>query len=116
MERPLTLTEAAEALRSGAVTSVRLTEEALAAADRYDGELGTYLARFDDYALKQAERADRELAAGIDRGRLQGVPFGVKDIFAMAEGPTTVQSLVLDRIGGPAGTHRSSPGSRKPVR
>ncbi|MWA03944.1 amidase [Actinomadura sp. LD22] len=97
METPLTLTEAAEALRAGAVTSVRLTEEALAAADRHDGELGTYLARFDDYALEQAERADRELAEGIDRGPLQGVPFGVKDIIAMAEGPTTAQSLVLDR-------------------
>jgi aspartyl-tRNA(Asn)/glutamyl-tRNA(Gln) amidotransferase subunit A len=97
METPLTLTEAAEALRAGAVTSVRLTEEALAAADRHDGELGTYLARFDDYALEQAERADRELAAGVDRGPLQGVPFGVKDIIAMAEGPTTAQSLVLDR-------------------
>ncbi|MER6808983.1 amidase [Spirillospora sp. NPDC000708] len=97
METPLTLTEAAEALRAGAVTSVRLTEEALAAADRHDGEIGTYLARFDDYALEQAERADRELAEGIDRGPLQGVPFGVKDIIAMAEGPTTAQSLVLDR-------------------
>jgi aspartyl-tRNA(Asn)/glutamyl-tRNA(Gln) amidotransferase subunit A len=96
METPLTLTEAAEALRAGAVTSVRLTEEALAAADRHDGDLGTYLARFDDYALEQAERADRELAAGVDRGPLQGVPFGVKDIIAMAEGPTTAQSLVLD--------------------
>jgi aspartyl-tRNA(Asn)/glutamyl-tRNA(Gln) amidotransferase subunit A len=97
METPLTLTEAAEALRAGAVTSVRLTEEALAAADRHDDELGTYLARFDDYALEQAARADHELAQGVDRGPLQGVPFGVKDIIAMAEGPTTAQSLVLDR-------------------
>jgi aspartyl-tRNA(Asn)/glutamyl-tRNA(Gln) amidotransferase subunit A len=93
---PLTLTEAAAALRAGAVTSVRLTEDALAAADRLDGVLGAYLARFDEYALARAEQADRELVAGTDLGPLHGIPFGVKDVIAMAEGPTTAQSTVLD--------------------
>ncbi|QKG21289.1 amidase [Actinomadura verrucosospora] len=96
MPTPPTLTEAAAALRAGAVTSVRLTEDALAAADRLDGVLGAYLARFDGYALARAEQADRELAAGTDRGPLHGIPFGVKDVIAMAEGPTTAQSTVLD--------------------
>jgi aspartyl-tRNA(Asn)/glutamyl-tRNA(Gln) amidotransferase subunit A len=96
VETPLTLTEAAAALRCGDVTSAELTEAALARADRLDGELGTYLARFDDEALRAAERADRELASGIDRGPLQGIPFGVKDILAASEGSTTAQSLVLD--------------------
>ncbi|MEW2359654.1 amidase [Spirillospora sp. NPDC029432] len=100
METPRTLTEAAEALRAGAVTSVALTERAIETADRLDGELGTYLARFDEAALAAAERADRELAAGRDRGPLHGVPFGVKDIIAVAEGPTTAQSLVLDPAWG----------------
>ncbi|MFC5831823.1 amidase [Nonomuraea insulae] len=92
----LTLTDAAAALRSGEVTSVALTEQAIAQADRLDGELGTYLARFDDSALASARRADEELAAGVDKGPLHGIPFGVKDIIAAAEGPTTAQSLVLD--------------------
>ncbi|MFI0357660.1 amidase [Actinomadura sp. 9N407] len=103
METPRTLTEAAEALRQGTVTSVGLTERALATADRLDGTLGTYLARFDEAALAAAERADRELAQGTDRGPLHGVPFGVKDIIAMAEGPTTAQSLVLDPAWGAGG-------------
>jgi aspartyl-tRNA(Asn)/glutamyl-tRNA(Gln) amidotransferase subunit A len=96
-ELPKTLTEAAAALRAGTVTSVALTEAAIAVADRLDGTLGTYLTRFDDYALSRAAQADAELAAGHDRGPLHGIPFGVKDILAMAEGPTTAQSLVLDR-------------------
>ncbi|MCO5972824.1 amidase [Actinoallomurus soli] len=95
METPLTVTEAAAALRAGAVTSTELTRAAIAQADRLDGELGTYLTRFDETALAAAERADRELADGIDRGPLHGIPFGVKDILAASEGPTTAQSLVL---------------------
>lgn len=96
MPIPITLTDAAAALRSGTVTSVGLTQAAIARADRLDGDLGTYLARFDDTALAAAERADQELAEGIDRGPLHGIPFGVKDILAVAEGPTTAQSLILD--------------------
>jgi aspartyl-tRNA(Asn)/glutamyl-tRNA(Gln) amidotransferase subunit A len=94
--RPLTLTDAAAALRSGSVTSVELTEAAIDRADKLDDKLGVYLARFDEYALASAAAADAELAAGTDRGPLHGIPFGVKDILAMAEGPTTAQSLILD--------------------
>ncbi|WP_329252589.1 amidase [Actinoallomurus sp. NBC_01490] len=100
MPTPVTLTDAAAALRSGTVTSTELTEAAIARADRLDGELGTYLARFDDTALAAAERADAELAEGVDRGPLHGIPFGVKDILAAAEGPTTAQSLILDPAWG----------------
>ncbi|WP_028932424.1 amidase [Pseudonocardia spinosispora] len=95
-----TLTEAAEALRAGTTTSRRLTEQALAVADESDRHLGVYLHRFDEYALDRADVADAELAAGVDRGPLHGIPFGVKDILAMAEGPTTAQSLVLDPAWG----------------
>ena len=100
VERPLTLTDAADSLRRGETTSVELTQQCLTAADRLDRELGTYLARFDDEALALAARADAELAAGADRGPLHGIPIGVKDILAMAEGPTTAQSLVLDPAWG----------------
>jgi aspartyl-tRNA(Asn)/glutamyl-tRNA(Gln) amidotransferase subunit A len=100
IEPPLTVTDAAARLRAGELTSVELTRHCIAAADHLDGELGTYLARFDDEALAGAARADAELAAGTDRGPLHGIPVGVKDILAMAEGPTTAQSLVLDPAWG----------------
>lgn len=99
-QAPKTLTDAAAALREGAVTSVALTEAAIATADRLDATTGTYLARFDEYALERAAAADAELARGEDRGPLHGIPFGIKDILAMAEGPTTAQSLILDRSWG----------------
>ncbi|WP_344860187.1 amidase [Amycolatopsis ultiminotia] len=97
---PSTLTDAAAALRAGTVTSAQLTEAAIGRADLADAEVGTYLARFDDYARARAAQADAELARGEDRGPLHGIPFGVKDILAMAEGPTTAQSLILDRAWG----------------
>lgn len=97
---PLTVADAAAALRAGTVTSVELTTTVLGAADVLDGTLGTYIARFDDAALAAAEQADQDLARGIDRGPYQGVPIGMKDILATSEGPTTAQSLVMDPAWG----------------
>ncbi|OHV48877.1 amidase [Pseudofrankia sp. BMG5.36] len=100
MDEYLTITEAAAALRSGATTSVALTSACFAAADAHDGALGVYLARFDELALAAAAKADEELAAGVDRGPLHGIPLGVKDIIAAEGGPTTAQSLILDPAWG----------------
>ncbi len=99
-EIPLTLTDAAAALRAGELTSAELVEESIARADALDDQLGVYLVRFDDDARARAAQADADFAAGIDRGPLQGIPIGVKDILAMAEGPTTAQSLILDPAWG----------------
>lgn len=92
---PSTISAAADALRDGSLTSVALTTELLARADRLDATLGTYVARFDDEALSSAARADADFAAGVDRGPLQGIPIGIKDIIAAREGPTTACSKVL---------------------
>jgi Asp-tRNA(Asn)/Glu-tRNA(Gln) amidotransferase A subunit family amidase len=43
----------------------------------------------DDLALKQARQADREFATKTDRGPLQGIPWGMKDILAYPGYPTT---------------------------
>ncbi|MCW2678525.1 MAG: amidase [Modestobacter sp.] len=90
------IADAAAALRAGEVTSVDLVEEALANADRLDGELGVFIRRFPEDARAAAQQADAELAAGQDRGPLHGIPLGVKDIIATVEAPATAQSLVLD--------------------
>jgi aspartyl-tRNA(Asn)/glutamyl-tRNA(Gln) amidotransferase subunit A len=99
-ELPLTLTDAAAALRTGELTSTELVGGALARADALDEQLGVYVTRFDDYALERAAQADADFAAGVDHGPLQGIPVGVKDILAMQEGPTTAQSLILDPAWG----------------
>ncbi|MFO0688639.1 MAG: amidase [Myxococcota bacterium] len=93
---PGTIEEAGRALRSGRLSSVELTRRLQARADALDAKLGTFIARFDESALAAARRADADFAAGIDRGPLQGIPLGVKDIIAAREGATTACSQVLD--------------------
>ncbi|MGK2965692.1 MAG: amidase [Tepidiformaceae bacterium] len=93
---PLTISEAAAAMRAGTLSSVDITKTMIERADHLDPLLGTYIGRDDVAALAAARKADEELAAGIDRGPLHGIPIGVKDIIATKDAPTTAQSLVLD--------------------
>src|SRR5690348_8408923 len=102
-DQPLTITQAAAAIRARELTSVELTQMTIKRADRVDDALGVYLHRMDESALDEAARADKDLAAGVDRGPLQGIPLGVKDIIATDEAPTTAQSLILDPAWGERG-------------
>jgi aspartyl-tRNA(Asn)/glutamyl-tRNA(Gln) amidotransferase subunit A len=97
---PHTVTDAAARLRSGELSSVDLVTAAIARADALDRSLGAYVTRFDEHALAAAQMADDELSAGVDRGPLHGIPVGVKDVISAADGPTTANSLVLDRAWG----------------
>lgn len=90
------LLDAADAIRDGSTTSSKLTAAALARADEIDPLIGVYINRCDETALAAAEQADADFARGIDRGPLQGIPIGIKDILATKDAPTTAQSLVLD--------------------
>ncbi|WP_306317037.1 MULTISPECIES: amidase [unclassified Streptomyces] len=92
-----TLTDVAEAIRTGATTSVQVVTDAIEVAERYDKAVGVYLARYDEQALEAARAADAALAAGEPVGPLHGVPLGIKDIITTREGETTAQSLVHDR-------------------
>ena len=74
-------------LAQGEVSSVELTERALAAIHATQGTLNAFRAVFDDGAPQQAQRADERLAAG-ERAPLLGVPVAIKDDIDLA-GETT---------------------------
>ncbi len=76
-------------LRDRKISSVELTKLYLERLRRYDPLLKCVVNCMDDLALKQAERADRELRAKIDRGPLHGIPWGLKDIISYPGYPTT---------------------------
>jgi Asp-tRNA(Asn)/Glu-tRNA(Gln) amidotransferase A subunit family amidase len=76
-------------LRSRQISSVELTKFYLERLRRYDPLLKCVVTFMDDLALKQAERADRELRAKNDRGPLHGIPWGIKDILSYPGYPTT---------------------------
>lgn len=67
-------------LRSGALTSARLTEIYLARIETHDPKLRAYITVTPEIARQQAQKADAELAAGNDRGPLHGMPYGLKDL------------------------------------
>lgn len=71
-------------LRTGQLTATGLAESALVAAEEYGPALNCFVTVDHDGALRAAEQADRELAAGVDRGPLHGVPVGVKDLIDTA--------------------------------
>lgn len=85
----LPVTELSALLRTRKVSSAELTKLYLARLRRYDEMLKCVVTFTDDLALKQAERADREIAAGHYRGPLHGIPWGAKDIIAVPGYKTT---------------------------
>ena len=85
----LSLAEAGALLRSGALTSVLLTEDTLARISRYDPHIHAFTLVTEERARADAARADRELAAGFHRGPLHGIPYGLKDNHDTGGIPTT---------------------------
>ena len=76
-------------LRTGTLSSARLTEIYLARLARFNTELECVVTITGDLAREQAARADEEIAAGRYRGPLHGVPWAAKDLLDTAGIPTT---------------------------
>ncbi len=79
----------ARLLETRQVSALELAHRALDRLRRLDPVLHCVITLTEERALAQAERADREIAAGRYRGPLHGVPWGVKDLFAVAGYATT---------------------------
>lgn len=75
-------------LKSGKITSTRLTKIYLERLKKYD-TLKAVVTITESLALKQAAAADAELSTGKYRGPLHGIPYGIKDLFAVPGYPTT---------------------------
>jgi len=71
------------------VTSTELTKLYLSRLKRYDSKLLCVVNLTEDLALRQAHEADEEIAAGNYRGPLHGIPWGLKDLFAVRGTKTT---------------------------
>ena len=85
----LPVIQLAQLVRTRQVSSVALTGMYLERLRRFDSALHCVITLTEDLAMAQAERADRELADGIYRGPLHGIPWGAKDLLAVRGYPTT---------------------------
>jgi aspartyl-tRNA(Asn)/glutamyl-tRNA(Gln) amidotransferase subunit A len=90
----LSLVEAADAIRHGEVTSVELTQHAIARLERYGPHLNCTIS-IDRSALDAAEMLDGERKQNRLRGPLHGVPLAHKDLFYRAGYVVTCGSLIL---------------------
>ncbi len=91
----LSLSELSSALRKREVSSVEATRAVLDRIHQLNPSLRAYLTVLDQSALRQAEAADKEIAAGKYRGPLHGVPIAVKDLCWTKGVPTTCASKVM---------------------
>lgn len=88
----------AEAVRSGKVSAVELTQRAIARA-KETAELNALLYVAEKPALEQAAAIDRKIAAGEPVGALCGVPLSIKDALCTTDAPTTSASKMLTKDG-----------------
>jgi Asp-tRNA(Asn)/Glu-tRNA(Gln) amidotransferase A subunit family amidase/Asp-tRNA(Asn)/Glu-tRNA(Gln) amidotransferase C subunit len=83
------VTRLAALLRARKIRSIDLTKMYLARLKRFDPALKCVVNLTEELALRQAKRADDEIAAGRYLGPLHGVPWGAKDLLAAKGYPTT---------------------------
>jgi aspartyl-tRNA(Asn)/glutamyl-tRNA(Gln) amidotransferase subunit A len=94
------LTQLAADLRARRFSSAELVSAYLERIDRHQGALNAFISVTREQALKDAQAADRVLAAG-GGGPLTGVPIAHKDIFCTEGVRTTCGSRMLDNFVSP---------------
>ena len=85
----LTVAELGVLIRTKQLKPSELTEIFLARLKQYGPKLKNVITLTKDLARKQALAADADIANGKYRGPLHGIPFGLKDLFAAKDYPTT---------------------------
>src|SRR5581483_6276536 len=75
--------ELASLIKRKKISSVELTKFFLDRLRRYGPILHCVIELREDSALAEAARADNDLNKGIYRSPLQGIPYGIKDLFAV---------------------------------
>ena len=94
----LSIDTAARLLRAREVSSAELVADCLTRIDADNARLNAFILVMADDARAAATRCDFELANGIDRGPLHGVPISVKDLFDVKGTVTTAGSRVRDGL------------------
>jgi aspartyl-tRNA(Asn)/glutamyl-tRNA(Gln) amidotransferase subunit A len=92
----LTLAEARDALRAKKISAKELANAHLAAMEKAR-VLKAYVLETPEHAQKMAVASDEKLAKG-EGGPLEGIPLGIKDLFATNGVRTTACSKILENF------------------
>jgi len=92
----LTATELREAFRTGALSPVTATEDALRRIERFDPVVNAFCLVDGDRALAAAHASQQRWQRGRPRGPLDGVPVSIKDMLLTEGWPTLRGSRTVD--------------------
>ncbi|GAC1384754.1 MAG: amidase [Ginsengibacter sp.] len=81
--------ELASLIKNKKISSVALTEFFLERLRKHSDSLQCVISLTPEFAMEQARAADKEIASGHYRGPLHGIPYGLKDLFAVKGTKTT---------------------------
>ena len=94
-----TIEESAELLRTGRTSAVQLVRGCLDKIEELNSTLNAFITVTAESAIREAERADAEIASSKWRGPLHGIPIGYKDLIDTAGVQTTAASAMFaDRV------------------
>jgi Asp-tRNA(Asn)/Glu-tRNA(Gln) amidotransferase A subunit family amidase len=79
----------ASLIKNKKITSVDLTKFFIGRLKKWGDTLECVITLTEELAMQQAKQADDELKRGIYRGPLHGIPYGLKDLFAVKGYKTT---------------------------
>jgi Asp-tRNA(Asn)/Glu-tRNA(Gln) amidotransferase A subunit family amidase len=79
----------ASLIKNKKITSVELTKFFIDRLKKWGDTLQSVITLTEDLALQQAKQADEEISKGKYRGPLHGIPYGIKDLFAVKGYKTT---------------------------
>src|SRR4051812_37421348 len=79
----------ASLIKNKKITSVELTKFFIERLKKWGDTLESVITLTEDLAMQQAKQADEELKKGVYRGLLHGIPYGLKDLFAVRGYKTT---------------------------
>ena len=90
-------TELAAKIQNKEISAVELLNYYLSRVDQYDGDLNAVVVDTREQALKDAKKADEDMAKGRLQGPLHGVPMTVKESFHLAGTASTWGNPALKR-------------------
>ncbi len=84
-----TIGQLASLIKNRKISVVELTRFFIDRIKQYGDTLHCIISLTEDIAMREAKEADAEIAAGHYRGPLHGIPYGLKDLFAVKGTKTT---------------------------
>ncbi len=84
-----------EAIKNRELSSVDLVELCLKRINKFNPPLNSFITVLNEQAHADAERIEKDIGQGIDRGPLQGIPFSIKDIIFAKGVRCTAVSMIM---------------------